>query len=56
MLQKGIGAYKAKYKKFPKGLEELVANNYVNLPEGFTDGFTITVNPYDGSFKVVEKR
>jgi hypothetical protein len=56
MLERGIAAYKAKFKKFPRTIEDMNSFNLISLPQGFTDGFTIIINQYDGSFKILEKK
>ncbi len=55
ILKKGILAYHAKYKKFPKTVDELIEKNFVTLPQGLLDDFTITINPKNGSFRIRAK-
>lgn len=55
MLEKGIIAYKEKFKHYPKTVQEMIDVHFISLPEAFLDYFTITINPKNGSFKVIEK-
>lgn len=55
MLEKGIVAYKAKYKRFPKSVDEMMAVNFISLPQELLSAFTIEINQTDGSFRVVAK-
>jgi len=56
MLQKGITAYKERYKKYPSGVEDMLAVNFISFPQEFLDAFTIEISQIDGSFGVVERR
>lgn len=55
MLEKGIIAYKEKYKRYPKNVDEMLTVNFISLPQAFLDGFTVEINQRDGSFRVVGK-
>lgn len=55
MLEKGIIAYKEKYKQYPKSVEEMMAVNFISLPQAFLDGFMVEIHGRDGSFRVVAK-
>jgi hypothetical protein len=54
LLEKGILAYKTKYKRYPKNVNEMIAVNFIALPQDFLDDFTVDISPQDGSFKIVE--
>lgn len=56
MLEKGILAYKTKFKKYPKTVEDLLAQRYILLPEGFLNDYAVIINQYNGSFEVKERR
>lgn len=56
MLEKGIAAYKSKYKKYPKTVDELIALNFVSLSQEFLESFVITINQSNGNFRVEERR
>ena len=55
MLEKGILAYKEKYKQYPKTAEDMVNVNLISLPKTLLEIFTIDINQKDGSFKIEEK-
>jgi hypothetical protein len=55
MLEKGIAAYKAKYKKYPSTVQQLIDNKFISLPEFFFDIFTVQISERDGSFKILVK-
>jgi hypothetical protein len=55
LLEKGIIAYKERYKRYPKTVDEMLAVNFIKLPDGFLESFDVTINPKDGSFRIVEK-
>lgn len=55
MLEKGILAYKEKYKEYPKTAEDMVNVNLISLPKTLLAMFTIDINQKDGSFKIEEK-
>ena len=55
MLEKGIIAYKEKYKRYPKSIDEMIVVNFISLPQAFLDSFTVEISGRDGSFKVVAK-
>ena len=55
MLEKGIIAYKEKFKRYPKTVEEMLTVNFISLPQGFLDVFTVEISQKDGSFKIIEK-
>jgi hypothetical protein len=54
-LEKGILAYKTKYQRYPKNVNELIAVNFVLLPQALLDNFTIEINQRNGNFKIAEK-
>lgn len=56
MLEKGIIAYKEKYKRYPKTVGEMLAVNFISLPESFLDAFTVEISGRDGSFRVIERK
>lgn len=56
MLEKGIIAFKEKYKKYPRTIEEVIAVNFIKLPDAFLDYFDIIINQKNGSFKVEERK
>lgn len=55
MLEKGIIAYKEKFKRYPKSVNEMLAVNFISLPQEFLDGFIVEISGKDGSFRVVGK-
>ncbi len=55
MLEKGIFAYKTKYGRYPKNIEELAGLNYISLPKELLESFTISIDQKNGSFRVVAK-
>lgn len=55
MMEKGITAYRAKYKRYPKSVEEMMAVNLISLPIELLNAFSIEINQKDGSFRVVTK-
>ena len=55
MLEKGVAAYKEKYKKFPKNIEVMMDANLISLPQEFLDTFVIDISDTTGKFKIVEK-
>lgn len=52
MLEKGIIAYKEKYKRYPKSVDEMVAVNFVSLSQELLNGFAVKINQKNGSFRV----
>ncbi len=54
-LEKGIIAYKERYKRYPKNVEEMISVHLITLPEEFLSMFTVEISKRDGSFKIVEK-
>lgn len=56
MLEKGIIAYKEKYKRYPKTVGEMLAVNFISLPQSFLDAFTVEISGRDGSFRVIERK
>lgn len=54
LLEKGILAYKTKYKRYPKNVNEMIAVNFINLPKEFLENFSVDISPQDGSFRIVE--
>lgn len=55
MLEKGVIAYKAQYKRYPKSVDELQALNLVSIPPEFFDIFTIGINQRDGTVVINQK-
>ncbi len=53
MMEKGLIAYKAKYKRYPKSVDEMMAVNLVSFPTELLNAFLIEINQKDGSFRVV---
>ncbi len=56
MLEKGIIAYKEKFKRYPKSPEEMLAVNFISLPQGFLEVFSVEISQRDGTFRVEERR
>jgi hypothetical protein len=56
MLEKGIIAYKERFKKYPTSVEDMMRQRFISLPEEFLESFSIIISPTDGSFKIVEKK
>ena len=55
ILEKGITAYKARYGRYPKNVDEMLKVNFIALPEGFLDNFKVEIRSKDGSYKITEK-
>ncbi len=55
MLEKGIIAYKERYKRYPRTTQEMINVNFVNLPQEFLENFDVTINQTNGSFMITEK-
>jgi hypothetical protein len=55
MLEKGIIAYKEKYKRYPKTVDEMMAVSFISLPVAFLNAFTVEISGKDGSFRVVAR-
>ena len=55
MLEKGIIAFKEKNKRYPKNVDEMLLVNYISLPQGFLDLFTVEISQRDGTFTIVER-
>jgi t-SNARE complex subunit (syntaxin) len=55
MLEKGIIAYKERYKKYPDNALQMIEARFIQLPEGFLDHFTVTINKRNGEFSVIAK-
>lgn len=55
MLEKGIIAYKEKYKRYPKSVDEMLTVHFISLPQTFLDSFTVEISGRDGSFRVIIK-
>lgn len=56
MLERGIVAYKTTVGRYPSSVEELAEKKLISLPQAFVEKFTVTINRYNGSFKIEEKR
>lgn len=56
MIEKGIIAYKERYKKYPKTVEEMIAVNFISLPRELLELFTVEISQRDGTFKIEEKK
>lgn len=56
LIERGIVAYKTTKGIYPKTIDDLTKENLVSLPESFTNAFTVTINRYNGSFKIEEKK
>lgn len=52
MLEKGVIAYKAKYKIYPNSVDDLIRNRFINLPQEVLESFIITIYPKTGEVKV----
>ncbi len=55
MIEKGIIAYKEKYKRYPQTINEMLVVNFISLPQAFIDAFSVEINQKDGSFRIVRK-
>lgn len=55
VLEKGIIAYKERYKRYPKNVDEMLAVNFIRLPQEFLDYFTVTISERDGMFSIKER-
>ena len=55
LLEKGILAYKEKYKKYPRSVDEMINDNLIKLPKELLDNFNIAINQKDGSFRITAK-
>jgi hypothetical protein len=56
LLEKGIAAYKAKYKRYPKTVDEMIAVHFISLPEELLEHFRIEINQSNGSFRIESKK
>lgn len=56
MLEKGIIAYKERYKKYPSDVTDLFAANFINLPNDFLNHFSVMINKRTGVFSIEEKK
>ena len=52
VLEKGIAAYKVKYGKYPKNVNEMLVVNFINLPDELLNNFIIEINQKDGSYRI----
>ncbi len=55
LLEKGIIAYKERYKRYPKTVGEMIAVNFIALPDEFLESFDVTINQKNGAFSIIEK-
>ena len=55
MLERGIVAYKEKYKRYPKNAHEMEVVHFTSLPQGFLDNFEVQISLQNGNFRVVER-
>lgn len=55
LLEKGIIAYKERFKRYPKTVNEMLAINLIKLPEELLQNFDVEISPRDGSFRITEK-
>ena len=55
-LQKGIAAYKVRYNKYPKNIEELIALHLITLQNELLENFIVEINTSAGSFRILEKK
>ena len=55
LLEKGIIAYKERFKRYPKTVDEMLAINLIKLPEELLQNFDVEISPRDGSFRIREK-
>ncbi len=56
MIEKGIIAYKEKYRRYPKTINEMLVVNFISLPQAFVDAFSVEISQRDGSFRVLERK
>jgi hypothetical protein len=56
MLEQGILAYKAKYKRYPRTIEELAKDNLIVNAQGVGTLFDVRINSQTGTFQLVEKK
>jgi hypothetical protein len=55
LLERGIDAYKTKFKRYPRSVDELLEVNFITLPKEFQEFFTVVIDQKNGSFKVTAK-
>lgn len=55
MLTKGIAAYKTRYGKNPRSIEDLEQERFISLPQELKDLFEIEINQSNGSFRIRER-
>jgi hypothetical protein len=55
MLEKGIVAFKERYKRYPVTIDEMISKNFIKLPEVFLQSFIVTISPSNGAFTIEEK-
>lgn len=53
LLEKAIAAYKAQTGVYPRNISEIEKLKLISLPRNFSDFFTVTINPANGSFRVM---
>jgi hypothetical protein len=56
MLEKGIIAYKEKFKRYPLTVDEMLAVNFISLPAEFLANFSVQISQKDGSFRILERK
>ena len=55
MLEKGIIAYKHIHGRYPLTTAEMSSEHLINLPDTFSDTFTVIISAHDGTFTILEK-
>lgn len=54
-LEKGILAYKAKFNRYPRDVDEILSAHFASLPDAFLENFIIEINQLNGSFRITER-
>lgn len=55
MLENGVVAYKGKFGRYPKTVNELLENNFIVFPKELGADFNIMLNSRTGAIRVIEK-
>lgn len=56
LLEKGILAFKEKFKRYPKDITEVISQNLIRLPNGFSEYFTVRIDTRNGAFEITERK
>ncbi len=56
MLEKGIIAYKEKFKRYPVSVNDMIAVYFVSLPPEFLENYNVQISQKDGGFRILERK